>query len=48
MSIFIYLLNREVKIETTKSSIIDAKPFLVRKKILIGDNITILGMCRPT
>ena len=41
---YIYLLNREVKIETTKSSINDAKPFLIRKKFLIGDNITILGM----
>jgi predicted HTH transcriptional regulator len=41
---YIYLLNREVRTQTTKQNIEDAKPFLTRKKFLIGDSPTILGM----
>lgn len=41
---YIYLLNREIKIESNKSSLGDAKSFLTRKKFVIGDNITTLGL----
>ena len=41
---YIYLLNKEVKTQTTKQKIEDAKPFLSRKKFIIGDNVTTLGM----
>lgn len=41
---YIYLLNKEVKTQTTKQSIEDAKPFLNRKKFVIGNNVTTLGM----
>lgn len=41
---YIYLLNKEVKTQTTKQNIEDAKPFLSRKKFIIGDNVTTLGM----
>lgn len=41
---YIYLLNKEVKTQTTKQSIEDAKPFLSRKKFIIGDSVTTLGM----
>lgn len=41
---YIYLLNREVKTQTTKSDVGDAKPFLTRKKFIIGETPTTLGM----
>lgn len=41
---YIYLLNREVKTQTTKQNIEDAKPFLTRKKFIIGEEPTTLGM----
>lgn len=41
---YIYLLNREVKTETNKRSIDDAKSFLNRKKFIINSNPTTLGM----
>ena len=41
---YIYLLNREVRIESTKNTIEDAKSFLTRKKFIIGENVTTLGM----
>ncbi len=41
---YIYLLNKEVKTQTTKQNIEDAKPFLSRKKFIIGDSVTTLGM----
>ena len=41
---YIYLLNKEVKTQTTKQNIEDAKPFLSRKKFIIGNNVTTLGM----
>ncbi len=41
---YIYLLNREIKIESNKTSLEDAQPFLTRKKFIIGDNVTTLGM----
>ncbi|MCU0351986.1 MAG: putative DNA binding domain-containing protein [Flavobacterium sp.] len=41
---YIYLLNREVKTQTTKQNVEDAKPFLTRKRFLINDIPTTLGM----
>ena len=41
---YIYLLNREIRIESTKNTIDDAKSFLTRKKFIIGENITTLGL----
>jgi ATP-dependent DNA helicase RecG len=41
---YIQLLNREVKTETIKASIEDAKSFLSRKKFTIGNKVTTLGM----
>lgn len=41
---YIYLLNREVKTQTTKQNVEDAKPFLTRKKFIIGEKPTTLGM----
>ncbi len=41
---YIYLLNKEVKTQTTKQNIEDAKPFLSRKKFIIGESVTTLGM----
>lgn len=41
---YIQLLNREIRIETIKTGMDDAKPFLTRKKFIIGNDITILGM----
>jgi ATP-dependent DNA helicase RecG len=41
---YIQLLNREIKIETIKTGIEDAKAFLTRKKFVIGNDITTLGM----
>jgi len=41
---YIYLLNKEVKTQTTKRSIEDAKPFLSRKKFIIDEKVTTLGM----
>jgi len=41
---YIQLLNREVKTESIKASIDDAKPFLVRRKFILGNEITTLGM----
>lgn len=41
---YIYLLNKEVKTQTTKQNIEDAKPFLSRRKFIIDNNITTLGM----
>ncbi len=41
---YIQLLNREVKTETIKTSFEDAKSFLTRKKFIIGDKVTTLGL----
>ena len=41
---YIYLLNREIKIESNKTSLEDAKSFLTRKKFIIADNVTTLGL----
>lgn len=41
---YIYLLNREVKTQSTKQGIEDARSFLNRKRFINGDNITVLGM----
>jgi ATP-dependent DNA helicase RecG len=41
---YIQLLNRETKVETIKAGIEDAKPFLNRKKFIIGNEVTTLGM----
>lgn len=41
---YIYLLNREIKIESNKTSLEDAKSFLTRKKFIIEDNVTTLGL----
>jgi len=41
---YIQLLNRETKIETIKAGIEDAKAFLTRKKFLISNQVTTLGM----
>ena len=41
---YIYLLNREIRTQTTKQNIEDAKAFLTRKKFLIHDKPTTLGM----
>jgi ATP-dependent DNA helicase RecG len=41
---YIQLLNRETKIETIKTGIDDAKAFLTRRKFIINNEITTLGM----
>ncbi len=41
---YIHRINRDVKVETVKKDIEEAKPFLTRKKFIIEDNITLLGM----
>jgi ATP-dependent DNA helicase RecG len=41
---YIQLLNREIKTETIKTGIEDAKAFLTRKKFIIGDDVSTLGM----
>jgi ATP-dependent DNA helicase RecG len=41
---YIYLLNSETQVETRKNSIDDAKAFLTRKKFIIRNDITTLGM----
>ncbi len=41
---YIQLLNRTVRVETIKSDIDKALPFLTRKMFVIGDKITTLGM----
>ncbi len=41
---YVQLLNRTVKIETVKASLKAARPFLVRKKFVVGEAITTLGM----
>lgn len=41
---YIQLLNREIKTESIKASLDDAKPFLTRKKFIIGNEVTTLGM----
>lgn len=41
---YIYLLNREIKTQSPKTSIEDAKPFLTRRKFIIDDRITTLGL----
>ena len=44
LNAYIHLLNRETKVETIKAGIDDAKGFLTRKKFVIGNDITTLGM----
>lgn len=41
---YIQILNKEIKIETIKADINQAIPFLQRKKFVLGNDITILGM----
>lgn len=41
---YIYLLNREIKTQTTKQNVDDALPFLTRKKFVIEKTPTTLGM----
>lgn len=41
---YIHLLNKEIKVETIKADLDGAKPFMTRKKFLIGENVTMLGM----
>ena len=41
---YIQRLNTETRTETVKSTIEDALPFLTRKKFIIGEKITTLGM----
>lgn len=41
---YIYLLNREVMTESRKVDIESAKSFLARKKFIIGDSVTTLGL----
>jgi ATP-dependent DNA helicase RecG len=41
---YIQLLNRETKVETIKTSMDDAKAFLTRKKFIISNDVTTLGM----
>jgi len=41
---YIHLLNRETKVATIKTGIEDAKAFLTRKKFIIQNDITTLGM----
>lgn len=38
------LLNAEIKVETTKPSLLKAKPFLSKQYFLIDDKVTTLGM----
>jgi ATP-dependent DNA helicase RecG len=44
LSDYIYLLNREVMTESPKNDIDNARSFLTRKKFIIGDNVTTLGL----
>jgi predicted HTH transcriptional regulator len=41
---YIQLLNREIRVESLKTSIQDAKSFLFRKRFVLNDQITTLGM----
>ena len=41
---YIYLLNTEIRTESPKTGIENAQAFLSRKKFIIGENITTLGM----
>jgi ATP-dependent DNA helicase RecG len=41
---YIYQLNREIRLETPKADILAAKSFLERKKFLINEQVTTLGM----
>ena len=41
---YIHLLNKETKVETIKADISSALPFLTRKKFVIDEKITMLGM----
>lgn len=41
---YIQILNKEIKIETIKADINSAVPFLKRKKFIINDEVTTLGM----
>ena len=41
---YIQLLNRETKVESIKAGMEDAKSFLSRKKFIIGNDVTTLGM----
>ena len=41
---YTHLLNAEIKIETTKPSLVKAKPFLSKQYFLIDDKVTTLGM----
>lgn len=41
---YIQLLNRQIRIESIKPSLNDAKAFLTRKRFIIGDKVTTLGM----
>jgi ATP-dependent DNA helicase RecG len=44
LSDYIYLLNREVMTESPKNDIESAKSFLARKKFIIGEQVTTLGL----
>jgi ATP-dependent DNA helicase RecG len=44
LNAYIHLLNREVKTETIKVDLEDAKSFLNRKRFVIDGNVTILGL----
>ena len=41
---YTHLLNAEIKIETTKPSLVKAKPFLSKQYFLVDDKVTTLGM----
>ena len=41
---YIYLLNTEIRTESPKTGIENAQAFLSRKKFVIGENVTTLGM----
>lgn len=41
---YTHLLNTEIKIETTKPSLVKAKPFLSKQYFLVDDKVTTLGM----
>ena len=41
---YIQLLNKETKVETFKADIPTALPFMTRKKFVINETITTLGM----
>jgi predicted HTH transcriptional regulator len=44
LNAYIQILNRETKVETMKAGIEDAKAFLSRRKFIIGNDVTTLGM----